>query len=214
METIEEIRDGLDGIPAREIYYYGPKLKSCSLKRSVKIDKYIFELYTYDINGNGKIFVKMFDSESKPILEKLTISLEYFWAQGLTVEFYNDFSSSSQCYFQYKVLTELGLESVLKKLVLVAEKKERYKEKYPSFQYDYAYLVFLFYKKIEDKIRVTEISYISNILKKVKALITSELTDNVNHYQFSTNTIYYKALERFYEGQKKKILNTPIWYDL
>jgi len=47
METIEEIREGLENVPAREIYYFGQKKISCTSKRKIKVDKYFFELDTY-----------------------------------------------------------------------------------------------------------------------------------------------------------------------
>ena len=64
MEIIKTICDGLEKLPLRKIYHFGPCVVSCSEKQIVTHRNYTFELYRYDIKGNGKLYLKVFDSDT------------------------------------------------------------------------------------------------------------------------------------------------------
>lgn len=213
MKTIKSISRNLDNIPSREIYYFGPKLISCSEQRFVKVDGYTFELCFYDIKGNGRIFVKMFDSENNQLFRNLTIILGYCWVAGMSVKFFNDESPLSSKHLEFSTKTKYGLESVLSKFVLVAQRLQKFKAEYPSIQYAYAYLIFLFFQNKDEKIRATKFSFDYNILKKMKSLITEELNDNLNSRSFSKDTIYYKVLYRFSTKQLELLKRKEFIYD-
>ena len=213
METIKSISSNLDNIPSREIYYFGPKLISCSEQRFVKVDEYTFELCFYDIKGNGRIFVKMFDSENNQLFKNLTIILGDCWGAGISVEFFNEDSPLSSKHLEFSTQTKYGLESVLKKFVLVAQRLQKFKSEYPSIQYAYAYLIFLFFQNKDEKIRATKFSFDYKILKKMKSLITEELNDNVNRRSFSKDTIYYKVFDRYTTKQLESLKRKEFIYD-
>jgi hypothetical protein len=213
MEITKTIENGLEDIPSREIYYFGPKLVSCCLKKIIEHKKYIFELYDYSIKGNGCYYLKIYNSDNKQIFEKLTIRLDYAWAGLYKIEFSNNSSPISNSYFNFQTKPEIDLESVFNKLVLIAERMEKFKKDYPSFQYVYVYIIFLFFQNKKEQIKASEYSYKYNILKKMESCITSELTDNVNNRYFSKDTIYYKVFDRFLNKELDKLKNKPIHFD-
>jgi hypothetical protein len=213
MEIIETIKTGLEDLPKRVIYYFGPKLVPCSEKQLIKHKNYKFELDKYDIKENGKKYVKMFDSADKQVLENMTIILEYNWCP-YSIEFSNEYDPISRCYFQYKTKNDFRLEAVLDKLVLIAEKKSMCSKFYPPFQYVYAYIIFLFFSIEEDDIKASEVSGKYNTLKKMKNYISRYLTDDLGVTYYSKDTIYYKVFDRFVNKQLDRLKNKTINYNL
>lgn len=214
MEIIQTKNSDLENFPLREIYYYGPKEVSCSEQQIVKIDNYIFELLRYDIRGNGRLYVKMFNSDNRPLFEELTIILGYSWQKYILVEFYNNISTLSNKHFDFSAWTTLDTESILKRLILVADKLKKYKSESHPTQYTYAYLIFLFYENNDEKLNASSLSTEYNTLKQMKSLITWNSADYVNDgYQLSTETIYFKVLNKFVTRQIELFKKKEIIYD-
>lgn len=213
MEIIKTTNEGLEDLPRREIWYFGPKIVSCSNKTTVSHKNYNFELYKYDIKSNGKNYVNIFDSDEKQVFENLTISLEYCWIAGYTIEFYNSESPRSECYFHYKVKTDFDLEKVLDRIVLMAEKNKKRIIEYISYQHMYAYIIFLFFPIKNENIRATEFSDLYKSLKKIRACISGQLTDNANSKSYSKDTVYYKVFDRFNNRKLEEFKSKIILYD-
>lgn len=203
MKTIKTIRENLDHIPQREIYYFGPKIVDCSEIETVELHGYTFELYKYDIRSNGKLFVKMFDYEGKPLYDNLTIILKYNWAPGFTVEFFNEYSAISRLYvhFSNSKRTLDKLESILFKFVLAAERHKQFESEYPSIQYVYAYLIYLFFNAEKEIIPASSFSKEFNNLYLINRLVKERFSDGTGGDWFSNDTIYYKVLNRFANRQ-------------
>ncbi|BBE18839.1 hypothetical protein AQPE_3008 [Aquipluma nitroreducens] len=212
METIETFKVGLNDLPTREVWYFGPKMIYCSEKTIIKHKNYTFELCIYDIKGNGAEYVKIFDSENKQVFENLTIVRSYSW-NSCYVMFHNEFNPLSNCYFKFGAKTEFDLKAFLNKLVLMAEKFKLCRSNYPSFQYVYVYIIFLFFHLKEKNISASQYSERYNTLKKMRFYISKELTDNVSSYSFSKETIYYKIFDRILNKQLDVFKNKPIHFD-
>lgn len=151
MEIIKTITEGLAELPQRELWYYGPKMFTCTEKVIIKHREYTFELYIYDHKGNGKKYVKIFDSDNKQVFENLTIILGYNWTAGYSVRFFNEFNPKSNCYFEFGAKTDFELEAVFNKLVLMAEKWILQRKNVPSFQYIYMFTLFFYFFKLKMK---------------------------------------------------------------
>jgi hypothetical protein len=197
----------------REIYYFGPNVVSCSEKEIVTHRNYTFELYRYDIKGNGKLYLKVFDSEKTEVFGNLTICLSYNWHPGYYVEFYNNENLKSLLYFQFKSSMNFSKEKVLDRIVLMAEKNKKINEANISFQYVYAYIIFLFLELRKDQVNATQFSYIYSTLKKMRTYISWRLTDNVQRIDFSTDTLYYKVFDKFINIKLEELKSKVIIYD-
>jgi hypothetical protein len=213
MEIIEKINKDLEDLPNREIWYYGPNTVSCSQKLIVTHRSYTFELCIYDINGNGKKYLKIFDSDEKEIFPNLTIILGYHWSQEYSVEFKNAEYPNSNLYFHYGAATNYNLEKVLDRIVLIAEKNKRRNKENISFQYIYAYIIFLFFKIRNESIRATEFSETYKTIERMRHYISRQLTDNVYSSDFSKDTLYYKLFDRFIIDKLNDLKSKTIYYD-
>jgi hypothetical protein len=214
MEIIETINKDLENLPNREIWYFGPKSVSCSEKSIVTHRNYKFELCKYDINGNGKKYLKIFDSDEKEIFQNLTIILGYNWNPEYSVEFKNAENPISNLYFHFEAGTNYNLEKILDRIVLIAEKNKRRNKENISFQYTYAYIIFLFFQiRKDESISATGFyrTYIN--IKKISHYISRQLTDNVNSSDFSKDTLYYKLFDRFITDKLNDLKSKIIFYD-
>ena len=210
---MQSITTGLDQLPSKEVYYYGPKMTSCDDLSIYKIEEFTFKVYRYDIRGNGALFIEIFDDNKKQIFEKTTIKLSYHWFPGYYIELFNSHSSRSNEYFHFKTNYKKDLNSVLFKLHLSVEKFAKYKSESQSIQYFYAYLIFLFYQNNESSIKASQLSEKYNILKKMKTLISRPMSDNFINSEFSRDTKFYKILERFATKHINRIKDQEIQFD-
>lgn len=156
----------------------------------------------------------MYDSSRKRLFSELTITLKFNWGFKYRLEFFNDENQKSNKYIYFIDRKGESLESALFKLVLVAQKKEKYQYKFIiSFkQYAYAYMMFLFYKN-ETRIFATIFSLHYKVFTNMERLITYELSDNTNMRHYSEDTIYYKVLQRYVKRQKEYLKNIEITYN-
>lgn len=213
LEEIERRTTELEDLPKREIYYFGPKNINCSLVRTVKLEGYTFKLYYYDIKGNGQAYLEMYNFNNERLFSELTITRKYTWLSS-SLYFHNNISPISNKYFEFSDEKGECLKSTLYKLVLVAQKSEKYKYKLSYFlkQYAYAYMMFLFYKN-ESRVRATDLSTHYNVFTYMDKLISYELSDNVGKDYYPKDTIYYKVLKRYVNRQKEYMKNVKIIYN-
>lgn len=225
MKIIETKIDGLEQYPKRTIYYFGPKTISCTELKIIEIKNLVFEIYKYDIKGNGRIYLKIFDSGRKELFEKLTICLSYNWG-NTSILFHNDSNEMSNKYFHVSISTECRVQfdylvkELLSKFVLVVEKTNKYKKGNINEQFIYAYLIFIFFNKdkdmfIDGKIRASKFLDIYKNLQTMHKLISSVLTDNAysNHFDYCKDEMYYKVLHRFVDRELKSLEKAGIYFD-
>ena len=133
---IETQENGLENIPPVKTYYFGPTDTYCIKREKALCNNFIFEIFTYDIKGNGVKVIKIFTSEGEQLFVKITITLRYTWHPGFSVQFKNDESVLSSSYFKFIAQNNgLSLESILQKLSDVAEKRNSLTKEFPSIQY-------------------------------------------------------------------------------
>lgn len=212
MKEIEFKEKGLEDIPYEEVNYYGPKIIACTSLRKVEINNFIFELYRYDIKSNGTIVIKIFYSNEYQIFEELKISYRYNWKSTIYLNIKNNVSKNSNAYFELNAKLELTPKDILKRLALVCDKIKYIKKRNISYQYLYAYIIFLFYSNNEDSISVKTISEKYNTIKTAKILVSYKL-DNFLTKWFSSDTIEYKVFDRFVGREIEKIKSQRIRYD-
>jgi len=211
IEQILITRDGLIGIPEKEIYYYGPKKVCCQEVKRIKFKEYMFDIYKYDINGNGIRNIEILDLEGNRLLKNLNINVLYNWVSN-TIEISNDQHPNSSRYFKLAGIAGFSFESIIKKLYLMTIKEQKHINNI-SFQYLYAYIIFLFLQIDKKGIKATQFSNIYSLLKKVKFCISQELSDNVGIPFFSKDTIYFKVFDRYLNRQIENIKSSVILYD-
>lgn len=210
IKLIETKTEGLEDLPEREIFYFGPKMVSCGEQRIYKIEDVTFEVSIYDIRGNGAYYIRIFNRDNTNILGSLTIGARYHWWSESYLKIESDGSDLYYRHFEFKSKLPYRLDGILEKLYLLAVKMNRYKNQYPSRQYEYAYLIFLFYQDKKDKILVTEISDDVRAIRNIDDLITSAQTHNSNNSQYSKDTLFYKALNRYHTNQIERIKKLEI----
>jgi hypothetical protein len=213
MHIIDTISEGLDDLPLREVWYFGPKMVKCSKKEIICHGNYLFERLTYEIKGNGILILKMFNGERNDIFSTINICLIYEKG-GYFIKFFNNENPGSNKYFEFKAHTDFTFEKILNKLVLIAEKKRLFKS--PDlywWQYVYAYIIYVFFPVNEKQIPAHEFSERYMALKKMKDCYASKLTDDLAWNGFSSDTVIYKVFDRFRNKQLAAFKSKPIVYN-
>lgn len=218
MEVIKELtEEELTHIPAEIIYYFGPKKISCTNLKITEHEGYCFETYKYERSGNGRMIIKMFNSNKEQLLENLTIRLDYHWWNTYLITIENDCHQRSNEYFKFTQTIEKKIELVFKKLILVADKLNRYNRiilsKTQEQQYILAYISFLFFNNNEKKISASIFSDQYKTLKKIKDLVLYVQTDHANRARLSEDNVFYKVFNRYVSRQIELLKNQDIVYD-
>lgn len=216
INIIETVEHGLEDIPPIKTYYYGPKDTFCTRKEIALYNSFRFEILTYDVKGNGIKTVKIFTSDGEQIFKGLDIRIRYTWGPGYSVQFENEVHPKSARYFKFicKIdgSNQNTVNDILDKLTTIAEKRNILTNEYPSIQYVYAYIIYLFFEIKEEKIRAADFSTYFKVLKFMNDCIHKELTDNVNGKYFSTDNENYQKFIHFVEEQMEILKNKPINY--
>lgn len=209
LEEIGRRTTGLEDIPKRTYHYNRLEELPCCLVRTVRLKGYTFDLYYFSINGNGKIHVRMFDSDKKELFSYFDLVLEHTWMRSVDVEISYG-RSFNYNYVSFSRRTDFDLESALFKFVLVAEKYKEQTERI-SVQYYLAYLIYLFYNR-KSTILATDFSSEYKIFVDMKELISGSYKNN-RAPKYSKETIYYKVLDRFIEREKEYLKNKELHYN-
>lgn len=218
MEVIKKLtEEELTHLPAESIYYFGPKKISCTELLITEHDGYCFETYKYERSGNGRMIVKMFNSNKEQLLENLTIRLDYHWWNTYRITIENDCHQISNEYFKFSQTIEKNLERVFKKLILVANKLHSYDRiiisRTQAQQYMLAYISFLFFNNNDKKISASIFSDQYKTLKKIKNLVSYVQTDHANRARLSEDNVFYKVFNRYANRQIELLKNQDIEYD-